>query len=89
VPDTTEQADDLELLRRHACDGDSAAFASLVARHVGWIAAAARRRLRDDHLADDAAQAVCLVLAEKASQLAARPPASLDAWLFHVMHFAC
>jgi RNA polymerase sigma factor (sigma-70 family) len=91
VPDvshTTEPAD-LELLRRHACDADGTAFARLVERHIGWIAAAARRRLRDDHLADDAVQAVCLVLADKAAQLAARPPASLDAWLFHVMHFAC
>src|SRR5438067_1655877 len=80
---------DLDLLRAYTCDCDEAAFAQLVQRHAGWIFAAARRRLRDDHLADDATQAVFLVLAEKAAQLVEGEERSLSAWLFHVMHFAC
>jgi RNA polymerase sigma factor (sigma-70 family) len=64
-------------------------FAQIVDRHAGWILAAARRRLRDDHLADDARQAVFLILSQKASQLAGMKSLSLSAWLFHTMHFAC
>jgi RNA polymerase sigma factor (sigma-70 family) len=45
--------------------------------------------LKDDHLADDATQAVFVVLASKASQLVGSRRDSLSAWLFHVMHFAC
>jgi RNA polymerase sigma factor (sigma-70 family) len=51
--------------------------------------AAARRRLGDDHLADDATQAVFVVLAEKAGKLVGMKRGALSAWLFHVMHFAC
>jgi RNA polymerase sigma factor (sigma-70 family) len=80
---------DIELLRAYACDACDEAFAHLVKRHRDWIFAAARRRLRDDHLADDVTQAVFVLLAEKALKLAKKKRNSLTAWLFHVMHFAC
>jgi RNA polymerase sigma factor (sigma-70 family) len=80
---------DLELLHAYAQGGDEAAFARLVERHGGWILGAARRRLRDDHLADDAAQAVFLTLAEKAGTLLKSGRTSLAPWLFHVVHFTC
>ncbi|MEO6436896.1 MAG: sigma-70 family RNA polymerase sigma factor [Tepidisphaeraceae bacterium] len=80
---------DLDLLRAYAADGDELAFRQLVERHAGWIFAASRRRLKDDHLADDVTQAVFLVLAEKASRLMGSKRRSLSAWLFQVMHFAC
>jgi RNA polymerase sigma factor (sigma-70 family) len=83
------QQDDIELLRAYQRDADESAFARLVERHSGWIFAAARRRLGDDHLADDATQAVFVVLAGKASLLVESNRRSLSAWLFHVMHFAC
>ena len=80
---------DVELLRAYELDGDESAFTQLVERHGGWIFAAARRRLGDDHLADDATQAVFVVLAGKASRLVGSKRRSLSPWLFHVMHFAC
>jgi RNA polymerase sigma factor (sigma-70 family) len=83
------EPDDIELLRAYQCDADESAFTRLVERHSGWIFAAARRRLGDDHLADDATQAVFVVLAGKASQLLESTRGSLSAWLFHVTHFAC
>jgi RNA polymerase sigma factor (sigma-70 family) len=84
-----EQQDDIELLRAYQRGADESAFMRLVERHSGWIFAAARRRLRDDHLADDAVQGVYVVLASKASQLVESKRGSLSAWLFHVMHFTC
>jgi RNA polymerase sigma factor (sigma-70 family) len=80
---------DSELLRAYAAAGDEAAFDRLVRRHAGWVFAAARRRLRDDHLADDATQAVLLLLAEKAPRLAAAERISISSWLFRLTHFAC
>jgi RNA polymerase sigma factor (sigma-70 family) len=81
--------DDVELLVSYECDGDESAFAHLVKRHSPWIFAAARRRLGDDHLADDATQAIFVVLADKAPLLVESRRGSLSAWLFHVMHFTC
>lgn len=80
---------DIELLRSYVASRDESAFAQLVERHSEWIFSAARRRLRDDHLADDAVQAVYVVLASKAAQLVESKRGSLSAWLFHVMHFTC
>jgi RNA polymerase sigma factor (sigma-70 family) len=80
---------DLELLRAYERDGDQSAFSQLVDRHTGWLFAAARRRLRDDHLADDAVQAVFVILASKSPQLLQSELDSFSAWLFHVLHFAC
>src|SRR6185436_4636176 len=78
---------DFDLLNAYLHDSDQAAFAKLVQRHAGWLFAAARRRLGDDHLADDAVQAVFMVLAHKPPKTSERK--SLSAWLFHVMHFVC
>ena len=83
------EQEDVELLRAYQRDADEGAFARLVERHGGWIFAAARRRLGDDHLAEDATQAVFVVLAGKAMALVESRIGSLSAWLFHVMHFAC
>jgi RNA polymerase sigma factor (sigma-70 family) len=60
-----------------------------VERHHDWIYRAARRRLGDDHLADDAAQAVFIVLIAKTPELILSQRGSLSAWLFHVVHFTC
>ena len=83
------EQEDVELLRAYQRDADEGTFARLVERHGGWIFAAARRRLGDDHLAEDATQAVFVVLAGKATALVESRSGSLSAWLFHVMHFAC
>jgi DNA-directed RNA polymerase specialized sigma24 family protein len=49
---------DAQLLQQYLATGSQPAFARLVERHIGWVAAVARRRVRDAHLADDVTQAV-------------------------------
>lgn len=61
---------DHELLRRYARGEDQQAFAMLVQRYARIVHAAAVRRMGDTHLASDVAQAVFLILAEKAGLLA-------------------
>ena len=51
----------------------------LMDRHVGWVYAAARRRVRDEHLAHDVAQAVFILLSERAGKL--RDLNQLGPWL--------
>ena len=79
----------LEQFRLAASDASSGrAFAELVRRHAGFVLATCRRRLRDAHLSEDAAQAVFLVLAR-------RPPArwatnaTLAGWLYKTAIYAC
>lgn len=83
------EVNDAEWLAAYAGSGHAEAFTQLVDRHAGWVLAAARRRLNDEQLAEDAAQAVFLLLAEKADEVARSDRASLTAWLFHAMHFTC
>jgi RNA polymerase sigma factor (sigma-70 family) len=73
---------DLETLRRHVGGQDPRAFEELVARHLDWVYCAARRQVRDAHLADDVTQAVFLALARQAGRLA--DGVTLTAWLFQV-----
>ncbi|HOX08402.1 MAG TPA: sigma-70 family RNA polymerase sigma factor [Planctomycetota bacterium] len=68
---------DGELLALHLL-GEDAAFASLVGRHSAMVLAACRRALGPAE-AEDAAQAVFVILARKAAAL--RPEKSLAGWL--------
>lgn len=83
------ESDDIELLRLYQRDGDNSAFTQLVDRHRAWMFAVARRRLDDDHIAEDAMQAAFVVLTNKAVELLESNRGSLSGWLFHVLHFAC
>jgi RNA polymerase sigma factor (sigma-70 family) len=65
--------------------GSERDFADLVARHAGWVYAAARRRVHDPALAEDVTQAVFVVLARKARSL--RDRATLEPWLFKVLKY--
>lgn len=80
---------DLQRLGAYVRRGDAAAFRCLVDRHFAWVRAAAGRRLHDAHLAEDAAQAVFMMLAAKAAELAEADRASVAGWLFHAMHLTC
>ncbi|HJZ56474.1 MAG TPA: sigma-70 family RNA polymerase sigma factor, partial [Gemmataceae bacterium] len=75
-------ADDRALLARFAEWHDEAAFASLVRRHAGMVFGVCRRAVRDSHLAEDALQAVFLVLARNPA--AAAKATSVAGWLFGV-----
>jgi RNA polymerase sigma factor (sigma-70 family) len=78
---------DRELLDRvtaaHEPNADAeAAFATIVARHGPMVFKVCRQLLRDNHHADDAFQAVFLVLARKARSI--QDPDKLSNWLHGV-----
>jgi RNA polymerase sigma factor (sigma-70 family) len=78
----TDQLSDSHLLQCFASRGDAAAFEALVRRHGPLVLAVCRRLLGDVHAAEDAFQAVFLVLARRAGALAR--PESLGPWLHGV-----
>ena len=75
--------DDDELLGRYAQEQDQQAFSTLVDRHGAWVYAAARRQVRDEHAAEDVAQAVFAMLARRAGKL--KGYGHLGGWLFRAM----
>lgn len=75
-----ETLTDSELLNRWSKDRDEAAFAAIVRRHAGLVQGVCHRTLGDADRAADAAQAVFLLLSQKAARISAEP--SLAGWLF-------
>ena len=73
---------DADLLARFADARDEAAFAELVRRHGGLVFGVCKRVTGNHHLAEDAFQAVFVVLAAKAASL--RPRSAVAAWLYGV-----
>ncbi|MDY3553694.1 sigma-70 family RNA polymerase sigma factor [Gemmata sp. JC717] len=72
--------DDRTLLARFAEQHDQGAFEQLVKRHGRLVFGVCRRAVRDAHLAEDAFQAVFLVLARAPGK--AVEAASVGGWLF-------
>jgi RNA polymerase sigma factor (sigma-70 family) len=79
VRDATTLAD-RELLLKFAREEDQAAFAELVARHSAMVLGVCRRGLSNPADAEDACQAVFLILARKAKGI--RWQASVANWLY-------
>src|SRR5262249_54303889 len=73
---------DRQLIERFATSRDEAAFSALVARHGPMVLGVCRQLLGNGHDAEDAFQAVFLVLARKAPSL--REPELLGNWLYGV-----
>ncbi len=71
---------DRELLTSYAATGSQEAFGELVGRHADKVYSTCRRVLGDGHAAEDASQAVFLVLARKARDLS--PRTVISGWLF-------
>ncbi len=71
---------DWRLLRKYVEEDSQAAFASLVRRYTDLVYCTCLRELGDPSLAEEAMQAVFLVLARKASSF--RRGATLPSWLF-------
>jgi RNA polymerase sigma factor (sigma-70 family) len=71
---------DRDLLRRYAETGDQAAFGAVVDRHAAMVLGVCRRLLPSQADAEDACQAVFLILCRKASSLLWQP--SVANWLY-------
>jgi RNA polymerase sigma factor (sigma-70 family) len=72
-PLSTMDVDDFDLLSAYTRDHSEIAFRKLVDRHAGFVYAICRRRLRDEHLAEDAVQKVFLLLANKSNTASTGP----------------
>ena len=77
--------DDDALLSEFQRSGDDAAFRALAARHARWLYAAAFRALRDRHAAEDATQAVFVLLWQRAGGVAGRR--KVTGWLFRAVGY--
>ena len=75
---------DAQLVERHVSHGDELAFQALVQRHGPMVLAVCRGVLNDCNDADDAFQAVFLLLARKARSLWIND--SLGGWLHRVAY---
>jgi RNA polymerase sigma factor (sigma-70 family) len=78
----TNCTSDAALLQCFVEQRDEEAFAALLARHAPMVLGVCGRMLGNRHDAEDAAQAVFLVLARRASTI--RPPHRLASWLYGV-----
>jgi RNA polymerase sigma factor (sigma-70 family) len=70
----------MDLVREYAGDNSQAAFAELVRRHINLVYSVALRYTRNETDAQDIAQAVFIMLAQKAAKL--RPATVLTGWLY-------
>src|SRR5262245_15361138 len=80
-------ADEFTLLTQYAADDSQEAYRQLVERYAGLVYAAARRQVRDMHLAEDVTQAVFIVLSRKAGSIRRGQP--LSAWLLTTTRYTC
>ncbi len=77
---------DAELMQAYASKGSQEAFETLVNQYTGLVYAACRRQLRDSHEAEDATQAVFLLLSQNARSIRQDRAAG---WLLTTARYAC
>ncbi|MCY3020655.1 MAG: sigma-70 family RNA polymerase sigma factor [Planctomycetota bacterium] len=82
---STAMPADSELLARYVQGGDADAFREIVQRHADMVYATCLRVLGDGHAAEDAGQAVFLLLTQKAKSLA--HGTVLSGWLYRSAEF--
>src|SRR5256885_11747328 len=78
------ESSDTELMERYFARGDRAAFAVLVERYGGRVWKVCRRVLARDEDAEDAFQAVFLVLARSGREI--RNQGAVGGWLYGVAY---
>jgi RNA polymerase sigma factor (sigma-70 family) len=78
---------DRELLAGYVAEGSGEAFAELVRRYIDLVYGVALRQVCDAHLAEDVAQAVFLLLAQKARAGRLGSDVVLAGWLFRTARF--
>jgi uncharacterized protein (TIGR03435 family) len=78
--------DDWQLLNDYATRNSEEAFRALVERYAGMVYHTALRQLGNPHSAEEVAQAVFIILAQKAATI--RRQTTLYGWLFRATRFA-
>ena len=78
--------DDSQLIQEYARSHSEDAFKGLVDQYVGLVYSACLRQLKDRHLAEDATQAVFILLSQKAGALR---QTYLTGWLLTTARYAC
>jgi RNA polymerase sigma factor (sigma-70 family) len=79
--------EDAALLAAFVDQRSEQAFNDIVRQHIAMVYAVCRRQLHDAHLAEDATQAVFILLARKAGTLP--PNVVLGGWLYRTAVYAC
>jgi RNA polymerase sigma factor (sigma-70 family) len=77
---------DLELLRQYQTNRSEEAFRALINQYMGMVYASCRRQLGDRHMAEDATQAVFVLLSAKARSIR---HSQVAGWLLITARYTC